>query len=185
MKRKPTLWIGIKPVPGIFRSTRPHFAPKPQRAFVMHHRGPHLGQLYDPLLQRLPFFVRTLIYEARKYIAPGKTQGTLPEQIVFGYLLKAGFVYEHDYSFQTSALGGRREAGGQVADFILYAFDPPRVIRVQGDYWHSGSVREAKDLISGLALRAHGFVVFDLFEHDIYNEYALKDEMYKICGVRL
>ena len=184
-RRKQTLWIGVKPIEGIYRSRKQRLPKKPESAFVLHRRGPYVGILYDPILQHLPFFVRQLIGEARKYIQVGRIEGTLPEQVVFGYLIKAGFVYNIDFTFQSSQLGGRRETGGQVADFILTNYLPQRVIRVQGDYWHSGSKREAKDLISKMALTARGFVVFDLFEHDIYNEYTLKDKMYKICGVRL
>ncbi len=184
-RRRQTLWIGVKPIPGIYRSRRQHLPKKPESAFVLRRRGPYTGVLYDPILQHLPFFIRGLITEARKYIQPGRIEGTLPEQVVFGYLIKAGFMNNVDFNFQSSQMGGRQETGGQVADFILIAFKPQRVIRVQGDFWHSGSQREAKDLISKMALTARGFIVFDLFEHDIYNEYTLKDRMSEICGVRL
>ena len=93
-------------------------------------------------------------------------QGSLPERIIWKWLENSGHLYE----VQTAMFGGRRIAGGMLLDFYIYDLGPKIALRVQGDYWH-GPMRlgqKARDDQQAFRLRARGFLVVDLWEHDIY-----------------
>lgn len=94
--------------------------------------------------------------------------GTLPERIVWKWLL------DHDYQFeyQLAELGGRDVVGGSVIDFVVYGVGLKRiVIRVMGTYWHGPKFpeRQARDDEQFIRLHALGYAVCDLWEHDIYD----------------
>jgi len=90
------------------------------------------------------------------------------EARVFLWLEKQGYKEGVDFSFQSSVMGGRQEAGGQVADFILYTgYAYPLVIRVMGQYWHEKPAQEQKDDVARSILEGFGFVVVDVWETDI------------------
>jgi hypothetical protein len=42
-----------------------------------------------------------------------------------------------DFAYQVGIMGGRRFAGGQVVDFVLY-IPWAQPVQVFGQYWHSG-----------------------------------------------
>lgn len=93
--------------------------------------------------------------------------GTLPERIIWKWLEDSGHLYE----VQQSMFGGRRIAGGMLLDFYVYSIGGQRIaLRVQGEYWHGpmGPGKKSKDDIQAFRLRAAGFLVVDLWEHDIY-----------------
>lgn len=94
--------------------------------------------------------------------------GTLPERIVWKWLV------DQDYSFigQSSEFGGRLTVGGSVVDFLVYDIaGKPTALRVMGDYWHGPKFpdRQARDDEQYYRLTGSGYLVVDLWEHDIYN----------------
>lgn len=90
------------------------------------------------------------------------------EARVFLWLEKQGYREGVDFSFQSSVFGGRQEAGGQVADFILYTgYSYPLVIRVMGEYWHEKPAQTQKDDAAKSILESFGFAVVDVWEKDI------------------
>jgi G:T-mismatch repair DNA endonuclease (very short patch repair protein) len=93
--------------------------------------------------------------------------GSLPERLVWAWLLRSGLMF----SAQQSEFGGRRMQGGMVLDFIVYGIAAyPVAIRIQGDYWHSPQAPGAphRDDDSAARLRAGGYLVLDLWEGDVY-----------------
>jgi len=104
----------------------------------------------------------------RRAVPKSEVFGTLPERIVYKELLKR-HVY---FDFQSSFMGGRLELGGVVADFILP--EAKVIIRIQGEYWHTGLAAEAKDEAQRAVLEGMGFTVYDLWEDTIYDEEALE-----------
>jgi len=101
--------------------------------------------------------------------------GTLPELCTWDWLERRELPFES----QTVALGGRRERGGAVLDFVVggLAADGLYVWRVQGEYWHAGPEVERKDQaqaerIKGMRIGGIPVVgVVDLWETDIYHRY--------------
>lgn len=90
------------------------------------------------------------------------------EARVFLWLERQDYKEGVDFSFQSSVFGGRQEAGGQVADFILYTgYSHPLVIRVMGQYWHEKPAQEQKDDAARSILESYGFIVVDVWETDI------------------
>jgi hypothetical protein len=76
-----------------------------------------------------------------------------------------------DFSFQTSQLGGRREIGGLVADFI---FETPRVILQVQSIWHTLTTElERRDDEQRLVLESMGWTVLDLWPNTIEDQSAL------------
>ena len=131
---------------------------------IVHRRGirqPKVGE--DPL-------------EARA-VKKTTVLGTLPERIVYKYLLfPLRFKVGIDFTFQSSLQGGRIELGGIVADFL---FERIRLIlRVQGPT-HKEHLRFRKDEEQRLALEGWGYRVLDLDDDTIYNEYQFLDWMRK------
>jgi len=90
------------------------------------------------------------------------------EALVFLWLEGQGYREGVDFSFQSGLFGGRQEAGGQVADFILYTGRAyPLVIRVMGEYWHESPEAQGKDDGGKSLLIAQGFEVVDVWGQDI------------------
>ena len=107
-------------------------------------------------------------------------KGTLPERIVFLWLIKAYFVVDIDFSFQSSLSGGRLELGGIVADFI---FEPRKMIlQVQGPT-HDQFLRMRKDEEQKQILYSLGYEVVDIDDDLIYNEQEFEDEMRRILNM--
>jgi hypothetical protein len=115
-------------------------------------RGTHWGKKEDPL------------EAAAKQGVPG----TLPERIVWKWLEDN----DHLFDAQSEQGGGRLSVGGAVVDFLVYTLAGATVaIRVQGDYWHGPAFpeRQARDDEQADRLRQWGYIVADLWEHDIYD----------------
>lgn len=90
------------------------------------------------------------------------------EALVYLWLEGQGYREGIDFSFQSGIFGGRQEAGGQVADFILYTGRAsPLVIRVMGEYWHETPEQQGKDDAAKAILQAGGFEVVDVWEKNI------------------
>jgi hypothetical protein len=94
--------------------------------------------------------------------------GTLPERIIWKWLL------DHDYSFigQYAESGGNLVVGGAVVDFLVYDIaGKPTAMRIMGDYWHGPKfpTRQARDDEQYYRLVSMGYLVVDLWEHDIYD----------------
>lgn len=134
--------------------------------FTFHRRGPRgrpkVG--IDPL-------------EARA-VPKSLIRGTLPERIIYKYLLSYfKFIPGIDFTFQSSLQGGRIEVGGIVADFL---FEYMRiVIQVQGPT-HLQYLRILKDEEQRLALAELGYDTYYLDVDEIYNESILEEKMRRI-----
>lgn len=94
--------------------------------------------------------------------------GTLPERMVCYALVKLNM----EFSTQNWKNGGRLFLGGAVVDVIVYLGSIEIIIRVQGDYWHSLPDRIYKDQVQYERLVAQGYIVLDLWEHDLYQAWA-------------
>jgi len=133
--------------------------------FVQHKRG----------LRRIK--IGEDVREARA-VSKAAVRGTLPERIVYKYLLfplrmKAGI----DFDFQSSLQGGRLELGGIVADFLFP--NSMMVLQVQGPT-HEEHLRMRKDSEQRLILSEMGFTVVDLDDDLIYNEPQFKNTMHRL-----
>ena len=133
--------------------------------FIKHRRGirrPNVG--LDPR-------------EARA-VSKASVPGTLPERIVYKYLVtKRRYSPSADFDFQSSLQGGRLELGGIVADFL---FRYMRIIlQVQGPT-HQGYLRTAKDNEQRDALEQMGYRVFDIEDKVIFNEFRFEQVMDQI-----
>jgi hypothetical protein len=110
--------------------------------------------------------------EARA-VPKSMVRGTLPERILYRTLVHIfHFVENVDFDFQSSLQGGRMELGGIVADFLFPILKI--VLQVQGST-HMEYMRMAKDQEQMGALLEMGYVTYELWENDIYNEYKLED----------
>jgi len=126
---------------------------------TIHKRGPRrlkIGE--DPL-------------EARAY-SKERVPGTLPERIMYRYLIERLFFSTADVDFQSSLSGGRLELGGIVADFIIQSLQ--MIVRVQGPT-HGQFLVVRKDEEQRMALEEMGFRIVDIDDTTIYNEYALEE----------
>lgn len=133
--------------------------------FIEHRKGvyrPNIGE--DPL-------------EARA-VSKSSIRGTLPERIVYKYLISVLRLQPGaDFDFQTSLFGGRLELGGIVADFM---FNYQKIVlQVQGPT-HTQFIRTRKDDEQWSALAAMGYTVYFLEEKDIYSELKFDQIMRKI-----
>jgi len=135
--------------------------------FVLHRKG-----VYQPNVGMDPLEARAVSKES--------VNGTLPERIVYKYLIsKRRFKPDGEFSFQSSLQGGRLELGGIVADFL---FPYMRiVIQVQGPT-HKKHLRMAKDAEQKGALELMGFRVFDITDDEIYNEARFEQWMNRVFG---
>lgn len=184
---------GVKPIPTIFdrppskrsKQTRIHI-PQPverpfsirgkdlvqwenlrpeQDEFTMHKRG-----IYRPKLEG--------DVRERRAIPKEQRRGTLPERIVYYYLVNSLHMQDGvEFTFQTSMDGGRLEMGGMVADFV---FETRRlVLNVQGST-HKEYLRGRKDEEQENILADMGYSVVYLWEDEIYNEILFDDRMRSI-----
>jgi len=88
-------------------------------------------------------------------------EGTKPERMVFGWLVRHGYSFE----FQESVAGGRIP-GGAVVDFCVYDKYPPMAIRIQS-YWHESAEVQWSDSIQLDTLINMGFQVEDIWEYEV------------------
>ena len=106
-------------------------------------------------------------------VSKEQVNGTLPERILYRALQRV--VHQSatsDFDFQSSLEGGRLELGGIVADFLFR--NKRLVIRVQGPT-HTGFLRMRKDDEQKSILESMGYLVKDIEDDTIYNEFALED----------
>ncbi len=101
--------------------------------------------------------------------------GSRPEHQVYRALERTGRLaptskpyWGIDFQFQVPLLGGRAQAGGAVADFVVYdVFIPGLVIRVQGEFFHFSAVDvEESDIIERLSLESEGYRVADILAQE-------------------
>jgi hypothetical protein len=136
---------------------------------------PDLAEMPEPKrakVERIPVKPRGSVRWGRKEDPLEKAAlqgvpGTLPERIVWKWLL------DEDYLFETqlAVAGGRMVIGGSVVDFVVYDIaGQPVALRVQGDYWHGPKFpdRQARDDEQFWRLHQMGYKVVDLWESDIY-----------------
>jgi len=83
------------------------------------------------------------------------------ERIVHNWLTR----HKISFDFQSSIAGGFYALGGSVVDFILK--DMMVALRVQGTYWHTGVMKEGRDLYQREILEQLGYTVVDLWEADL------------------
>jgi len=108
-------------------------------------------------------------------------KGSLPERIVFQWLLTAHFVPGADFTFQPSIQGGRLELGGLVADFLFTHLK--LIIQVQGPT-HLQFMRMHKDQEQVQTLEAMGYQVIFLWEDVINNQVLFEEQMRGIFDLR-
>jgi len=136
--------------------------------FTLHRRGarrPNVGE--DPL-------------EARA-ISKNAIRGTLPERIVYLYLVeRLRFRPNIDFDFQSSLQGGRMELGGIVADFLFPFLKI--IIQVMGPT-HNDFLRQKKDIEQEGDLTNMGFRVFVIDDTTIYDEYLFEEWMRRAFGL--
>jgi len=103
---------------------------------------------------------------------PDNFVGTLPEWLVYWVLLQLGYRDGEDFTFQSSMMGVRYEAGAAVVDFLIISRVPQLCIRIQGIYWHylMGAEKIRKDITQRQELETRGFEVVDLDEDDILRD---------------
>ncbi len=123
--------------------------------------------------------------EGIKAVGYGRNAATLPEVIVYGWLIAHNYRADADFTFQSSTMGGRLYLGGMVVDFEILNRTDPIAIRVQGGHWHSGGDVAAKDEAQKLALTAMGYKVVDIWEEDTYIESVLERQMADALGIRV
>ena len=83
------------------------------------------------------------------------------ERIVYNFLIRMKISFD----FQTSLRGGFYQLGGAVVDFILR--ENNIALRVFGEYWHRGIIKEGSDTIQREMLSELGFTVVDLWGNDL------------------
>jgi hypothetical protein len=111
---------------------------------------------------------------AEEMLAAGAPKGSLPERMVYGWLVKNHV----SFAWQTSIDGGR-VPGGQVLDFVLYDKAFPVVIRLQS-YWHSGADKVLTDEVQLNILLQSGYIVEDVWEWEINTISKLDNKMRQI-----
>lgn len=136
--------------------------------FVLHKRGVRRSRVgLDQL-------------EARA-VSPEYIKGTLPERIVWKYLvdylkMQAGV----DFDFQSSLEGGRIELGGMVVDFL---FPLLRIIIQVDGPTHDSYQRKGKDEEQENELAARGYRVFRIEDTVIYDVYMFEEYMRRLFGL--
>ena len=86
---------------------------------------------------------------------------TLPELIVGKELDRLGI----PYVFQQSFLGGRRQAGGVIADYYLPSYS--MIISILGTYWHASPQIRARDLLQRISVLSQGIMTIFINEADV------------------
>jgi hypothetical protein len=137
--------------------------------FTEHRRG-----IYRPLVGEDPLEARAVPYETVK--------GSLPERIVYRWLTsRLRLVPDVDFDFHSSLFGGRVELGGIDIDFLF-----PNIhlaLEVHGPT-HTQYLRQRKDEEKRQDLADMGYTVYQLWDHEIYNEEVFEDKMRRIFFIR-
>lgn len=112
--------------------------------------------------------------DSGKEIEPPLTeiQGIMPDSRPEWRVAMALNKMRIEYDYQYSLGGGKRYAGGQVIDFMVYTAPLPTPIYVQGDYWHRGAKSTSDSYKQAQVIRIfHGQVNLPLliWEHEIPN----------------
>lgn len=147
---------------------RKEFINKDPIWLVMHRRGPRRMKVgEDPLEARaMP----------HSYI-----RGTLPERIIYKFLLEKFHMQDGvEFRFQSSLQGGRAELGGIVADFL---FPYLRIVLNPLGPTHAQFLRAAKDREQIMALEEMGFTVFMVEDDVVYNEYEFEAWMRRVFNL--
>ena len=135
--------------------------------FSLHRRGPKRTWIGENQL------------EARAW-PKSRIRGTLPERIIYKYLVETmRFQEGSDFDFQSSLQGGRIDTGGIVADFL---FKTLRIVLNPLGPTHYEFLRMKKDDEQISALEEMGYQVYMIPEEDVYNEYVFDELMRKIFG---
>lgn len=136
--------------------------------YTLHRRGPRRAKIGESIL------------EARA-VSKYAVRGTLPERIVYKYLVeRLSLTSGIDFDFQSSLMGGRMELGGLVADFIFPLMR--MVIQVQGPT-HDTFLRARKDVEQMGDLANMGYMVKEIDDDVIYNEYMFEEWMRRCFGL--
>lgn len=136
------------------------------------------------VLHRRTFYNRPLVgldaLEARA-ISPYIFNGTLPERIVYAYLVeKLRFQPEVDFVAQSALDGGRQEVGGIVADFV---FPYHKIaLQVQG-FHHRLFIWARRDDEQRMEFALRGWQYVEIFEDTIYNEYSFEEFMRRLFAL--
>ena len=99
-------------------------------------------------------------------------KGYLEERIIYKELLKRRFVPGIDFTFQSSAEGGRTELGGIVVDFLLEFHR--LIIQVDGPT-HQTVIGRARDREQAGVLASMGFTVISIHTDLIHDAGQLED----------
>ncbi len=107
--------------------------------------------------------------------------GTLPERIVWRYLVeKLHMADGAEFDFQSSMMGGRQALGGIVADFLFEMLKI--VIQVQGPT-HDELLRQRKDDEQTMILSEQGYHVYFIDDDTCYDPYALEEWMRRLFNL--
>lgn len=137
---------------------------------ILHRRGTYRPKIGEDQL------------EARA-VSKAEVRGTLPERIIFKYLVvNLKLTDGIEFDFQSSLQGGRLQLGGIVVDFTfpMWGF----AIQVDGPT-HLDFRRMAKDTEQEMALEAMGYRVFRIAEDVVYDEYQLEEWMRRTFNLAL
>lgn len=107
--------------------------------------------------------------------------GTLPERIVYRYLVeKLRFQPDVDFIAQSALDGGRQEVGGIVADFVFpyHKF----ALQVQG-FHHHLFIWSKRDYEQRMDFALKGWQYVEIFEEQIYDEYIFEDFMRRLFAL--
>lgn len=105
--------------------------------------------------------------------------GSLEERIMY----KALVIRKIPFDFQASTMGGRRELGGLVADFVL--LDRPIIINPLGLIWHDGLANRTRDELQNDLLRLMGWEVLTIWDYEVRDEQVFEAWMNKNIDVPL
>jgi hypothetical protein len=102
------------------------------------------------------------------------------EAKVYMWLSKKGIPF--DFQTQLIGLRGVRELGDALVDFLLP--ENNILLRVMGEYFHTGVNVEARDVVQKERLQGMGYMVIDLLESDLTDrfEYTMQQA---VQGVQL
>lgn len=117
----------------------------------------------------------------RRAVSETQVRGSLPERILYLYLVKNMHMKSGvDFDFQSSQEGGRMELGGIVCDFLFE--NMKMVINVQGPT-HNAFLRGRKDEEQRGILQSMGYTVYDITDEEIYNEAIFSDKIRRLFNM--
>ena len=160
----------------LFSAPPPPAQPLGPRSKTLRRPGRKIPRLVRPRdRSRLPLTVRgprPFVKKPEQTDAPGPKPSsftiTTDEWYVYWWLTKR----QRLFTFQSRLLGGRRNIGGLITDFVVHdACAPPGlVLNVQGFAWHRyTSEQRSADVLTKVRLKALGYEVVYLLEDEILN----------------